>query len=210
MTPIHYAAEYQDSFERIQGFAELGARIDGRDYMGWTPLHWAAWRGHLSSLKALLQCGADVNSQTLDGNAAIMLAVANNSHECVQMLILAGADCSVVRHSQWNILHYAAIGGSIDTVQSLNLADLSAVDLQHLRTKDTGQSVADMLRARLEALSMADGSVGTHDAWERTWDKLITSSCCKVDNKDIGVDSPGCIVRSDTGSIYFDANEQSP
>ncbi|KAL8883435.1 MAG: hypothetical protein Q9192_007167, partial [Flavoplaca navasiana] len=210
MTPIHYAAEYQDCFEHIQGLTELGARIGGRDYMGWTPLQWAAWRGHLFSLQALLQCGADVNSQTLDGNAAIMLAVANNSHECVQMLIQAGADCSVVRHSQWNILHYAAIGGSIDTVHSLKSADLSAVDLQHLRTRDTGQSVADMLDARLKPLTIADDSTETHDAWKRAWDDLTTSSCCKIEEVDNGIGSPRCIVRSDTDSIYFDADEQAP
>ncbi|KAL8887444.1 MAG: hypothetical protein Q9215_004979 [Flavoplaca cf. flavocitrina] len=210
MTPIHYAAEYQDCFEHIQGLTELGARIDGRDYMGWTPLQWAAWRGHLFSLHALLQCGADVNSQTLDGNAAIMLAVANNSHECVQMLIQAGADCSVVRHSQWNILHYAAIGGSIDTVYSLKSADLSAVDLQHLRTRDTGQSVADMLDARLKPLTTADDGTETQDAWKRAWENLTTSSCCKIEEVDNGVASPRCPVRTDTGSIYFDADEQVP
>ncbi|KAI4261851.1 MAG: hypothetical protein L6R42_002954, partial [Xanthoria sp. 1 TBL-2021] len=161
MTPIHYAAEYQDNSEQILGLVNLGAHIDGMDYMSWTPLHWASWRGHLSSLKALLQCGADVNSRTLDGNASVMLAVANNSHECVRELIDAGADCSIVRHSQWNILHYAAIGGSVDTLRSLSLADLSAIDLQDLRTKDTGQSVADMLHARLEALSIAEDNYET-------------------------------------------------
>ncbi|KAI4231332.1 MAG: hypothetical protein LQ349_005690 [Xanthoria aureola] len=208
MTPIHYAAEYQDNSEQILGLVNLGAHIDGRDYMSWTPLHWASWRGHLSSLKALLQCGADVNSSTGDGNASIMLAVANNSHECVQELIESGADCSIIRHSQWNILHYAAIGGSIDTLRSLSLADLSAIDLQDLRTNDTGQSVADMLQGRLEALSIAEDDNETHEAWKRAWDNLSSPSCLNTQESDIAGVSHRCLVRSGTDSTYFDALEQ--
>lgn len=208
MTPIHYAAEYQDNSEQILGLVNLGAHIDGRDYMSWTPLHWASWRGHLSSLKALLQCGADVNSSTGDGNASIMLAVANNSHECVQELIGSGADCSIIRHSQWNILHYAAIGGSVDTLRSLSLADLSAIDLQSLRTNDTGQSVADMLHGRLEALSIAEDDNETHEAWKRAWDALSSPSGLNTQESDIAGVSHRCLVRSDTDSTYFDALEQ--
>ncbi|KAL8657095.1 MAG: hypothetical protein Q9226_002270 [Calogaya cf. arnoldii] len=209
MTPIHYAAEYQDNSEQILGLADLGAHIDGRDYMSWTPLHWASWRGHLSSLKALLQCGADVNSSTMDGNASIMLAVANNSYECVQELIEAGADCSIVRSSQWNILHYAAIGGSVNTLSSLSLADLSAIDLEDLRTKDTGQNVADMLHARLEAFSVAEGAKNeTLEAWKRAWDSLSTSRSLLTLEADTGTELHRGIVRSDTGSVYFDVDDQ--
>ncbi|KAI4103484.1 MAG: hypothetical protein LQ339_004209 [Xanthoria mediterranea] len=208
MTPIHYAAEYQDNYEQILGLIDLGAQIDGRDYMSWTPLHWASWRGHLSSLKALLQYGADVNSSTADGNASIMLAVANNSHECVRELIESGANCSIVRHSQWNILHYAAIGGSVDTLRSLSLADLSAIDLQDLRTNDTGQSVADMLHGRLEALSIAEYNNEAHEAWKRAWDDLSSPSCLNTQESGIAGVSHRCLVRSDTDSTYFDALEQ--
>ncbi|KAL8846856.1 MAG: hypothetical protein Q9221_008085 [Calogaya cf. arnoldii] len=209
MTPIHYAAEYQDSSEQILGLVDLGAYIDGRDYMSWTPLHWASWRGHLSSLKALLQCGADVNSSTIDGNASIMLAVANNSCECVQELIEAGANCSIVRSSQWNILHYAAIGGLVNTLRSLSLADLSAIDLNDLRTKDTGQNVADMLHARLEAFSVAEGGKNeTLNIWKRAWDSLSTSHSLLTKEADIGTQLNRGIVRSDTDSVYFDADDQ--
>ncbi|KAL8933061.1 MAG: hypothetical protein Q9216_006542 [Gyalolechia sp. 2 TL-2023] len=31
MTPVHFAAEYQDSSEQIHGLAQLGAQIDGKD-----------------------------------------------------------------------------------------------------------------------------------------------------------------------------------
>ncbi|KAL8733486.1 MAG: hypothetical protein Q9166_002113 [cf. Caloplaca sp. 2 TL-2023] len=207
MTPIHYAAEYQDSTEQIHGLADLGAEIDGKDYLNWTPLHWASWRGHLASLNALLNCGADVNAKTLDGNASIMLAVANNSYECVKRLIEAGADCSVVRDSQWNILHYAAIGGSVDTLRSLKEANLSGIDLEELRTKDTGQNVSEMLSARLQALSTAEDHPETLEKWKLAWNNLIIALNAK-NEAHVGPDIDRRLLRSDTDSIYVDADDQ--
>ncbi|KAL8737103.1 MAG: hypothetical protein Q9181_002023 [Wetmoreana brouardii] len=195
MTPIHYAAEYQNSYGQIEGLASLGAHVDGRDYLEWTPLHWASWRGHLASLNALIDHGANINAKTLDGNASIMLAVANNSHECVQRLIELGVDCSVVRASQWNILHYAAIGGSIDTICSLRRADISGCDLETLKTKDTGQSVIDMLSTRLDALSEDPAK---REAWKFAWDRLMVDS---------EPDLVRPLTRSDTDNTYVDADD---
>ncbi|KAL8920915.1 MAG: hypothetical protein Q9172_004274 [Xanthocarpia lactea] len=205
MTPIHYAAEYQDSSDKIHGLVDLGAHIHGKDYLSWTPLHWSCWRGHLSSLNALLACGADITARTLDANAAIMLAVANNSHECVRRLIEAGADCSVVRDSQWNILHYAALGGSVNTLRSLANANLSGVDLEGLGTQDTGQSVADMLRARLESLAMADDS--DLETRKLAWDDVVVPDNTKQ-RTDVETDLYRPLARSDTDSVYFDAADQ--
>ena len=207
MTPIHYAAEYRDSSEHILALARLGALINGEDYMGWTPLHWASWRGHLVCLNALLDCGASVNAKTHDGNASIMLAVANNSHACVQTLIKVGADCSVVRDSQWNVLHYAAIGGSVDTVCSLAKADLSGIDLQELRTKDTGQTVDEMLCARIDALSMAEDCSTQRGAWQHAWDNMMANAVIEhVNEESMFLASP--FSRSNTDSVYYDAEDQ--
>ena len=207
MTPIHYAAEYKDSSEHILALARFGALVDGEDYMGWTPLHWASWRGHLATLNALLDCGASVNAKTHDGNASIMLAVANNSHACVQTLIKVGVDCSVVRDSQWNVLHYAAIGGSVDTVCSLAKADLSSLDLQELRTKDTGQTVDEMLCARIDALSMAEDISAQRGAWQHAWDDMMANAVIKhVDEE--GIFSARPFSRSNTDSVYYDADDQ--
>ena len=207
MTPIHYAAEYKDSSDHILALVRLGALINGEDYMGWTPLHWASWRGHRVSLNALLDTGASVNAKTYDGNASIMLAVANNSHACVQTLIKVGADCSVVRDSQWNILHYAAIGGSVDTVRSLAKADLSSLDLHELRTKDTGQTVDEMLCARVDALSMAEDCSTQKGAWQYAWDDMMANAVLKhVDEESIYLARP--FLRSNTDSVYYDANDQ--
>ena len=208
MTPIHYAAEYQDNSELVLGLTDLGARLDGKDYMCWTPLHWASWRGHLASMNALLERGASVHAKTSDGNASIILAVANNSHDCVRRLLEAGADACVIRDSQWSVLHYAAIGGSADTLRSLSSADLSGIDTHELRKKDTGQTVSEMLIARLEALSLGKGNATERELWKAVWDDLITgcSKTTKETDSDSDIFHPPA--RCNTDSIYLDADDQ--
>ena len=112
----------------------------------------------------------------------------------MRRLIEAGADCSVVRDSQWNILHYAAIGGSVDTLRSLVEADLSSIDLQEWRTKDTCQSVTDMLNARLEAL---EDNPAKREVWKLAWDALMDGF------------KPNVVrTLARPGTTYFDAKDQ--
>lgn len=164
MTPLHYAAECQDNAIHVQELADLGACIDGRHHRGWTPLHWTCWRGYRSSMEALLALGVDVAARTNDGNAAVMLATANNSANCLPTLISAGGDCKVVKNDCWNTLHYAAIGGKLDTLRALSKGDLFGIDVDGLRTADTGQTVSDMLAARLSALEHNQTELGEIEA----------------------------------------------
>ena len=136
-----------------------------------------------------------------------MLTVANNSHACVQTLIKIGVECSVVRDSQWNRLHYAAIGGSVDTVCCLAKADLSSLDLQELRTKDTGQTVNEMFCAWIDALSMTEGFSAQRGAWQYAWDDKMANAVTKhVDGEGIFFARP--FSRSNTDSVYYDADDQ--
>ena len=155
----------------------------------------------------MLDCGANFNAKTRDGDASIMLAVANNSHACVQTLIEAGADCFVVRDSQQNVLHYAAMGGSVDTVYSLAKAELSSLDRQVLRTKDTGQTVDEMLCARIDTLSMTEDCSTQRGAWQYAWDDMMANALIKhIDEESIFFARP--FSRSNTDSVYYDADDQ--
>ncbi|KAL8952036.1 MAG: hypothetical protein Q9222_002023 [Ikaeria aurantiellina] len=219
MTPIHFAAEYQDCLEQVLGLFELGAQVEGRDYLGWTPLHWACWKGHTASLNALLDSGASALTKTDDGNAPILLAVASNSHQCVHQLIKAGADCSMVRDNGWNVLHYAAIGGTVETLRALSQADLRGVDLDGLRTKDTDQTVTDMLNKRLDAFSVDEEHAAECQVWKHEWNNMMKvcfaadstdaqAASSKMNIGDIHPGSPQPLSRSNTDSIYHDADDQ--
>ena len=52
----------------------------------------AASRGHRSSVRLLIQAGADVNTRRRDGYTALMCAAENGHDDCVELLIRAGAD----------------------------------------------------------------------------------------------------------------------
>ena len=64
--------------------------------------------------------GADPNLHTLDGDSALMAAVAHRNYDCVQCLITLGADVNG-RNTQtdWTALHVAANLGDPDLITLL-------------------------------------------------------------------------------------------
>lgn len=66
--------------------------IDEVDTNHFTPLHWACFYGQLSSVKILINCGADINKLAPDHVSPLLLAAAGGHHEIVKLLLLNGAD----------------------------------------------------------------------------------------------------------------------
>ena len=95
---------------------------------------------------------------------------------------------------------------AIRGLRSLSRADLSGADLQQLRTKDTGQTVLDMLSVRLEALSIDEHKAAEREAWKNAWDAVIQSSSV-LDATDLDADYFRCPARSNIDSTYFDADD---
>jgi len=66
-----------------------------RDTDGSTPLHCAAWKGHVEVVVALLNAGADVNATNTNehwGTTPLHAAAHANNTEIVRLLIARGAD----------------------------------------------------------------------------------------------------------------------
>ncbi|RMY22457.1 hypothetical protein D0867_02698 [Hortaea werneckii] len=66
--------------------------INSTDTLGWTPLHWAASKGDISSVKLLLEWKARVDAVDKAGTTPLMVACQFGFCECVQLLIEEGAD----------------------------------------------------------------------------------------------------------------------
>lgn len=98
-TEASIQAEISLNFHERAGqgeITELQARqqpnIDETDKNELTPLHWACFYGQLSSVKILINCGANVSKLAPDHVSPLLLAAAGGHHEIVKLLLQHGAD----------------------------------------------------------------------------------------------------------------------
>jgi ankyrin repeat protein len=62
---------------------------------GLAPLHFAARQGHLESVRALIEAGADVNQRAGDRTTPLLIAVINGQFDAAEYLIARGADVTL-------------------------------------------------------------------------------------------------------------------
>jgi len=85
---LHTAAWFGSAQALVRLMAR-GARTDNTEYLGNTPLHWAAWRGQAVIAKLLLdaeepgRCGLPVNNER---RTALHLAAAGGYSDVVELL----------------------------------------------------------------------------------------------------------------------------
>ncbi|MCJ1357990.1 MAG: hypothetical protein MMC33_007988 [Icmadophila ericetorum] len=104
--------------------------IHARDSLGNQPLLWAARNGHESSVKILLDEGANVAAKNNEGVTALYWAAANGYASIVILLLKKGANCRPKDKIGWTPMHRATFNGHKDVVRILieNNADIEATD----------------------------------------------------------------------------------
>ena len=60
--------------------------VNQKDESGWTPLHWAAFGGHLTIVRFLIDEGATVNAESANGDAPLDVAAGRGHSEVVRFL----------------------------------------------------------------------------------------------------------------------------
>ena len=83
------AADRWDMHALITAMIELGAEVNGRDSLGWTPLHAAAKAGSAGAVGTLISSGADVSASNLLGSTALEVCVGEDVRAS---LLMAGAE----------------------------------------------------------------------------------------------------------------------
>src|SRR3546814_6545439 len=68
--------------ERARTLIARGAQVNR---LGWTPLHYAASKGHVETAKLLLANKAMVNAPSPDGTTPLMMAGLSGCHDMLQV-----------------------------------------------------------------------------------------------------------------------------
>jgi ankyrin repeat protein len=108
-------ARLRELLEHNRDFANMP------DEAGYTPLHYAAYFGHLEAARYLVSIGADVASVSMDPlrNQPLHAAATSGHHEIVRLLLDQGADPRAEQSGQWTALHGAAEKGHAAVVAVL-------------------------------------------------------------------------------------------
>jgi len=117
-------------FASINGMPELAKKLieKGADVNkpGWTPLHYAATRGHVAVMTLLLENHAYIDAASPNGTTPLMMAAHYGTSSAVKLLLEAGAD-PMLKNDQ----------------------SLTAIDFAHRATRqDSADIIAAFVRAR--------------------------------------------------------------
>ena len=103
--PMHFAADGLT----VELLFDRGAKIDLRDEVDFTPLHYAAWNSRLDAMHALIRRGADVHAQSSTaGNTPLHRAAKRGQPAAAQILIGAGAEVNAPNSEDVTPLFVAA------------------------------------------------------------------------------------------------------
>lgn len=102
-TPLMYLAIVGD-VKRAKALVERGAHINR---LGWTPLHYAASKGHIEMVRFLIANKAIVDAPAPDGTTALMMAAFSGSEAVVKALLDAGAEVTTQNLSKLDAADWA-------------------------------------------------------------------------------------------------------
>ena len=96
-----------------------GANPEARDEDGDTPLHNAAYNGHVGAIAALLEAGADLEARDENGATPLHWAAGEGHAGVIAALLEAGADPRARDESSATPLHWAADEGDAGVIAAL-------------------------------------------------------------------------------------------
>lgn len=134
---------------------ENGANPAVHDHAGYTPLHWAAFKGYLDVV-AMIAGRVDCNVQSKSGLTPLLQAAAAGHASVVQMLLTRGADPNLPTSEGWTPLHKAVANGHVDVVRLLLVARASVYATHE--DGSTPMSLAEKGK-RLEIVQLLRGAI---------------------------------------------------
>ena len=110
-TPLMLAA--------LNGYDDICQKLIARDAdvnkPGWTPLHYAATNGHVSTIRLLLDHYAYIDAASPNGSTPLMMAAQYGSAAAVKVLLESGADPSLKNNLGLNAIDFANTANRFDS-----------------------------------------------------------------------------------------------
>jgi len=116
---LHKAARSGDAAATESLCESNPLAVNSRDRLSRTPLHLAAWAGHVEVVRCLCKHKADVGAAAMDDTAAIHFASQKGHIEVVRELLAAGATVKAKNRKGFTALHFAAQNSHLDLVKYL-------------------------------------------------------------------------------------------
>ncbi|MGB6121019.1 MAG: ankyrin repeat domain-containing protein [Bacteroidota bacterium] len=151
-----HSAVVTDDLEAIRQHIEAGSDINVLEpSRASTPLITAAFLGKTEAAKILIDAGADLNYQNVDGSTALHTAAAFGKTEVAKILIDAGTDLNLQNNEGSTALHTAAFFCRVEIVEAL----LEKGADKTIENK-TGQTVYEIVTIPFEDLKGVYDAVG--------------------------------------------------
>ena len=130
ITALARAVILQDEPDFSELLLSHGADIECTPKLNWAPLRLAAENKHPKQVSLLLRKGANINASEFYGKTAFHLAIMFNSSAVVKILLNnPGLDYERKSRDGSTAIHLAAQYADVETLEILQAADLSNIDL---------------------------------------------------------------------------------
>jgi len=192
---------------------EDAAALVARDKLSRTPLHLAAWAGHAKVVALLIERGANINAEAIDGIRAIHFAAQNGHETCVKELLKARSKVNVRDTKKLNTpLHMAASRGHASLVAYLlrKNADPNAVNRGRKTPVDVASSeeIRQIFRAAQKGEDMAEST--SRPGGTSVADAAKADVSAKRGADEEGADERGSVEKGAAENVFSDggAGEQ--
>jgi ankyrin repeat protein len=155
--PDMYIAIRSNRVDQLEDLLNKGAKTEERNWLGVTPLLWAAIKGNEKACATLLQHKADLNCDSIYGGT-LEFAVMSGNPKVVKLLLDRGVGVSAKRSDQITPLMIAADAGHVEILRMLlqQKPNVNAVDAAGVTALMQASRRGQMVAARLLLDSGAD------------------------------------------------------
>lgn len=163
LSPLHWAC-YSGNVDMVSDLISHGALVNANDENGIPPLFTAVQHGHIMVTLAMLHAQARVNQVDRLGRTPLMVAASRGHDETVRMLLVYGADPSIIDLNGLTAHDHARGCKRIRTLDillqsSLNRTNSSPLHVKRcLSLKTMGKTTRTEIASRTEMASL--------DTWE--------------------------------------------